>query len=58
MRKLGEGDAELIAYCDPTVAIDSKVTFVQYIHEHLKWYDAKVALVRHYVCPTTSVEKR
>jgi small GTP-binding protein len=51
MRKLGEGDAELIVYCDLAVAVESKVTFVQYIYEHLKRYDPKVTLVRHYVCP-------
>ena len=50
MRKLGEGDAEIIAYCDPAVAVESKVTFIQYIHEHLKRYDPDVTLVRHYVC--------
>lgn len=32
--------------CDPGVAIDSKVTFVQYIDKHLKLYDSCVTLVR------------
>lgn len=50
MAKLGEGDAEIIAYCDPAVAVESKVAFIQYIHEHLKGYDPNVTLVRHYVC--------
>ena len=51
MNKLGEVDAEIIAYCDPDMAIESKVSFIQYIHEHLKRYDANATLVRQYVCP-------
>ena len=57
MRKLGEGDAEIIAYCDPAVAVESKVTFIQYIHEHLKRYDPEVTLVRHYVCRNPDCEE-
>ena len=57
MRKLGEGDAEIVAYCDPEVDIESKVSFIQYIHEHLKRYDSGTALVRHYVCRNPECEE-
>ena len=51
MTKKGEGEGEMIVYCDPTIPDDTKVTFIRYIHDHLKAKAAEVVRVRHYVCP-------
>jgi len=50
MRKKPEGAAELTVFCDPGTAEDTKVTFIRYIHDHLKTKDPDVVRVRHYVC--------
>lgn len=50
MTKKGEGAAELKVYCEPDTAEDTKVTFIRYIHDHLKSKDPEVVRLRHYVC--------
>jgi GTPase SAR1 family protein/DNA-directed RNA polymerase subunit RPC12/RpoP len=50
MVRKAEGAAELTVYCEPATAEDIKVTFIRYIHDHLKAQDQNVVLVRHYVC--------
>jgi small GTP-binding protein len=51
MTKKQEGAAELAVYCDPNTAEDTKVTFIRYIHDHLKSKDENVIRLRHYICP-------
>ena len=50
MLKKAEGAAELTVYCEPDTPEDTKVTFIRYIHDHLKLKDPNVVRVRHYVC--------
>jgi small GTP-binding protein len=50
MQKKSEGAAELTVYCEPETTDDIKVTFIRYIHEHLKTKDPEVVRVRHYAC--------
>ncbi len=50
MIKKAEGAAELTVYCEPDTPEDTKVTFIRYIHDHLKAKDPNVKRVRHYVC--------
>jgi small GTP-binding protein len=50
MLKRAEGAAELTIYCEPTIPEDTKVTFIRYVHDHLKAKDPSVLRVRHYVC--------
>jgi DNA-directed RNA polymerase subunit RPC12/RpoP len=49
--KKAEGAAELTVYCEPDTPEDTKVTFIRYIHDHLKAKDPNVVRMRHYVCP-------
>lgn len=60
MTKQHEGAAEITVYLDPTIPDDTKVTFIRYIHDHLKAKDPSVVRTRHYVCPYcgTPVENR
>jgi hypothetical protein len=51
MYKKAEGKAELTVYCDEDVGEDARVTFMKYVHEHLKSKDPDVKRVRHYACP-------
>ena len=50
LNRLREGRAEIIVYCDPAVAIETKVLFIRYIHEHLKRFDDSLTRTRHFVC--------
>lgn len=50
LKKKNQGTAELEVYFDANVDINSKVSFIKYIHEHLKKYAADVTRVRSYVC--------
>jgi small GTP-binding protein len=60
MEKKGEGAAEIAVYFEPGVPEDTKVTFIRYVHEHLKVKAQDLVRLRHYVCPHchTSVENR
>jgi len=51
MERKGEGKAEIIVYFDKDVSIDTKVTFIKYVHEHLLAKAQNVTRVRTYVCP-------
>lgn len=54
MNKLSEGSAEITVYFDPEIPDDTKVTFMRYIHEHLRKKDQNLKRTRHYVCPKCS----
>jgi hypothetical protein len=60
MRRKAEGNADLVAYFEPSIPDDTKVTFIKYIHEHLKARAQDVTRVRSYVCPhcNTPLENR
>jgi small GTP-binding protein len=51
MTKKHEGSAEITVYLEPDIPDDTKVTFIRYVHDHLKAKDEKVKRIRHYVCP-------
>ena len=64
---LGDGDAGLMltkdkddaatikVYFDSKASIDNKVSFIKYIHEHLKREASDVIRIRDYVCPHCSM---
>ncbi len=60
MTKQNEGAAEIAVYLEPDIVEDTKVTFIRYVHEHLKTKALDVVRLRHYVCPHcgTPVENR
>lgn len=60
MNKQGEGAAEISVYFGPGVPDETKVTFIKYVHEHLKVKANDVVRLRHYVCTqcNTAVENR
>jgi small GTP-binding protein len=51
MAKCSDGSATITVYSEPSVSDDTKVTFIRYVHDHLKAKDPDVIRVRHYVCP-------
>jgi WD40 repeat protein len=51
MTKKAEGTAEITVYVEAAIPDDTKVTFIRYVHDHLKAKDPNVTRVRHYVCP-------
>lgn len=60
MEKIGEGSAEIAVYFDTGISDDLKVTFIRYVHEHLRLRAQDVLRLRHYVCEycATPVENR
>lgn len=50
MTKKGEGAGEITVYFDTGISDDTKVTFIRYVHEHLKAKVGDIQRVRHYVC--------
>ncbi len=60
MDKKNEGAAEIAVYFEPGISDDTKVTFIRYVHEHLKTKAQDVVRLRHYVCPhcNTPIENR
>ncbi|MDQ1329973.1 MAG: hypothetical protein QG578_236 [Thermodesulfobacteriota bacterium] len=60
MTKKAEGAAELDLYFESGISDDVKVTFIRYVHEHLKLKANDVVRLRHYICPYchTPVEDR
>lgn len=54
------GVGELEVYFDPAVAMEEKIIFSKYVHEHLLQHARDVERLRHYVCPqcATPVENR
>ncbi len=51
MTKKHEGMAEITVYLEPSIPDDTKVTFVRYVHDHLREKDPDIIRERHYVCP-------
>jgi WD40 repeat protein/GTPase SAR1 family protein len=51
LTKKHEGAAEITVYLEPDIPDDTKVTFIRYVHDHLKAKDENVKRIRHYVCP-------
>ncbi len=51
MTKKPEGAAELEVYFEPGISNDVQVTFIRYVHEHLKLKAQDVIRLRYYVCP-------
>jgi len=51
MAPKGEGSAEISIYFEAGIPDDTKVTFIKYVHEHLKAKAVDVVRQRHYVCP-------
>jgi small GTP-binding protein len=51
LTRLAEGSGELEVYFDPTIAMDAKIIFSKYAHEHLLQNGRAVVRLRHYVCP-------
>jgi hypothetical protein len=60
LTKAEDDAAELKGYFDTGVTDDTKVSFIKYIHEHLKRHAQDVTRVRSYVCPhcNTPMENR
>jgi small GTP-binding protein len=44
------GVGELEVYFDPVIAIEEKIIFSKYVHEHLLHYAQDVERLRHYIC--------
>lgn len=51
LTRRAEGAGELEVYFDPTIPVEEKIIFSQYIHEHLQQKAQDVVRLRHYVCP-------
>lgn len=45
----------MAVYFDPGIPDDTKITFIKYVHEHLKVKAQDVIRLRHYVCPHCGV---
>lgn len=50
MTRKAEGAGEITVYCAPGVAVETQVSFIRYVHDHLKAKDPEVQRTRHYVC--------
>jgi small GTP-binding protein len=51
LTKRAEGVGELEIYFDPMIAMEEKIIFSKYVHEHLQQNAVKATRLRHYVCP-------
>ncbi len=51
MTRLPDGAARIEVYFDSSVPDDTKVSFIKYIHEHLKARAINVTRIRAYICP-------
>ena len=51
LTRLAPGVGELEVYFDPAVAMEEKIIFSKYVHEHLLQHARDVERLRHYVCP-------
>ncbi len=47
MNRRGEAGAEITVYFEPGIPDDTKVTFIRYVHDHLKTKDPSLRRVRH-----------
>ena len=55
LTRLAEGAGELDVYFDPSIEMDTKITFSKYVHEHILKNAKDVERLRYYVCPHCSV---
>src|SRR5260370_10109416 len=51
LTRRAEGSGELEVYFDSAIAVDVKIIFSRYVHEHLLQKVQDVLRLRHYVCP-------
>jgi small GTP-binding protein len=51
LTRRAEGAGELEVYFDPGIAVEEKIIFIRYVHEHLLQKGQDVLRLRHYVCP-------
>jgi len=51
LTRRAEGAGEIEVYFDPAIAIEEKIIFSRYVHEHLLQKAKDVERFRHYVCP-------
>jgi small GTP-binding protein len=51
LARRSEGAGELEVYFDPAIAMETKIIFSRYVHEHLLQKGQDVVRLRHYVCP-------
>jgi hypothetical protein len=51
LNRRAPGVGELDVFFDPAVAIEEKIIFSKYVHEHLLQHARDVERLRHYVCP-------
>src|SRR5262249_34707256 len=51
LTRRAEGAGELEVYFDPIIAMEEKIIFSKYVHEHLLQKAHDVVRLRHYVCP-------
>jgi small GTP-binding protein len=60
MNKREEGNGEIAIYFEPHISDETKVTFIRYVHEHLRIKTMDIIRFRHYVCPNcnTPVENK
>lgn len=50
MTRRSEGAGEIEVFFEPSIAIEEKIIFSKYIHEHLMRHANEVVRLRHYVC--------
>lgn len=51
LTRRAEGVGELEVFFDPAIAMEEKIIFSRYVHEHLLQKARNVVRLRHYVCP-------
>jgi len=51
LNRRAPGVGELEVYFDPAIAMEEKIIFSKYVHEHLLRHARNVERLRHYVCP-------
>ena len=51
MTRRAAGVGEIEAYFEASVAMEERILFCRFIHEHLRRYARNVERLRHYVCP-------
>ncbi len=54
MQKSADDQAEIQVYFEAGIPIDTKVSFIKYIHEHLRKRGQEVIRIRTYTCPECS----
>jgi small GTP-binding protein len=52
LTRLSEGSGELAVYFETSIAIEERIIFSKYVHEHVIQKGHDVVRLRHYVCPS------